>query len=67
MDFRRCAIAACGVFVLAGATAAEPVARIVEHVIPTPGARPYIVVVGPDGAIWFCESGASKYAAPEGR
>ena len=31
-----------------------------EHRIPTPDSRPYIVTAGPDGAIWFCESGADK-------
>ena len=30
------------------------------HQIPTPDARPYICVEGPDGNLWFCESGASK-------
>ena len=31
-----------------------------EHRIPTPDARPYIVALGPDGNVWFCESGAGK-------
>src|SRR5215471_13634240 len=34
--------------------------EIVLHPIPTPDAKPYIIVVGPDGALWFCESGAAK-------
>ena len=31
-----------------------------EHKIPTPDSKPYIAVEGPDGNLWFCESGASK-------
>src|SRR5919107_606923 len=31
-----------------------------EHKIPAPGSAPYICVEGPDGALWFCESGTSK-------
>src|SRR5437016_4633252 len=31
-----------------------------EHRIPTAGSEPYICVEGPDGALWFCESGTSK-------
>ncbi len=31
-----------------------------EHKIPSAGSKPYIAVEGPDGALWFCESGASK-------
>ena len=30
------------------------------HPIPSPDAKPYIIVVGPDGHLWFCESGTSK-------
>jgi len=30
------------------------------HRIPTPGAKPYIVTVGPDDNIWFCASGTGK-------
>ena len=37
---------------------ARPVIR--EHKIPTPDSKPYIAVEGPDGNLWFCESGASK-------
>jgi virginiamycin B lyase len=37
---------------------AKPVIR--EHKIPTPDSKPYIAVEGPDGNLWFCESGASK-------
>ena len=31
-----------------------------EHRIPSAGSKPYIAVQGPDGHLWFCESGASK-------
>ena len=31
-----------------------------EHRIPTTDSKPYIAVQGPDGKLWFCESGASK-------
>ena len=34
--------------------------QIREHRIPTQGSKPYIAVEGSDGALWFCESGASK-------
>lgn len=37
---------------------AKPVIR--EHKIPTRDSQPYIAVEGPDGNLWFCESGASK-------
>src|SRR5436190_15833692 len=29
------------------------------HRIPSPNSEPYICVPGPDGHLWFCESGAS--------
>ena len=31
-----------------------------EHRIPSANSAPYICVEGPDGNLWFCESGASK-------
>ena len=31
-----------------------------EHRAPTPGAKPYICVLGEDGCIWFCASGTSR-------
>ncbi|HYA06996.1 MAG TPA: hypothetical protein VEF90_13995, partial [Xanthobacteraceae bacterium] len=31
-----------------------------EHRIPSADSKPYIAVQGPDGALWFCESGAGK-------
>src|SRR5258706_9396428 len=34
--------------------------EIREHRIPTRDARPYILALGPDGNVWFCESGADK-------
>ena len=30
------------------------------HKIPSPRSEPYICIGGPDGGLWFCESGASK-------
>ena len=43
-------------------TSAKPVIR--EHRIPTPDSKPYIAVEGPDGNLWFCESGASISSMP---
>ena len=39
-----------------------PLSRVTirEHRIPSADAKPYIAVQGPDGHLWFCESGASK-------
>ena len=34
--------------------------EIVLHPIPTPQSKPYIIVVGPDQHLWFCENGTSK-------
>src|ERR1035441_4395523 len=39
--------------------AARP-AHIREHRIPSANSAPYICVEGPDGNLWFCESGAAK-------
>jgi virginiamycin B lyase len=39
-------------------SAPKPVFRL--HKIPTAKSEPYICVPGPDGCLWFCESGASK-------
>ena len=41
-------------------SAARHSARIREHMIPTRGGGPYILCEGPDGAIWFCLSTASR-------
>ena len=46
-------------------TLASPKARHVnatfrEYPIPSPRSRPYILAYGPDGNIWFCESGVGK-------
>ena len=43
-------------------TAAKFSARITirEHKIPSADSKPYIAAEGPDGALWFCESGAAK-------
>ncbi len=50
---------------LAGAAAprasgSEKPPLIREHKIPSAKSEPYICMEGPDGALWFCESGASK-------
>src|SRR5215468_4756778 len=37
--------------------AAKPAFRF--HKIPSPNSEPYICIAGPDGRLWFCESGAS--------
>ncbi|MDB5402307.1 MAG: virginiamycin lyase [Rhodopila sp.] len=34
--------------------------HILEHRIPTPDSRPYIVAAGSDGCVWFCESGPGQ-------
>jgi virginiamycin B lyase len=34
--------------------------EIIEHRIPTPDSRPYIIAEGPDGCLWFCESGPGQ-------
>ena len=36
------------------------VVRIREHKIPSANSAPYICVEGPDGNLWFCESGTAK-------
>src|SRR5712691_10083593 len=33
---------------------------IVLHSIPTPDSKPYLIVLGPDRHLWFCENGAAK-------
>ena len=34
-----------------------------EHRIPSADSKPYIATQGPDGRLWFCESGAGKIGA----
>ena len=34
--------------------------RFVAHTIPSPGAKPYLITPGPDGGVWFAESGTGK-------
>src|ERR1700759_5266074 len=43
----------------AAETAATSI-TIREHRIPSVDSKPYIAVQGPDGALWFCESGTAK-------
>src|SRR5262245_26607128 len=58
------------VLVLAFAVLAPSVARaqITEFPVPTAGARPYTIVAGPDGNLWFTESSAGRIAriTPDG-
>ena len=42
------------------ASGSEKPPLIREHKIPSPRSEPYICMEGPDAALWFCESGASK-------
>src|SRR5258705_9165893 len=38
----------------------SPDVEIALHPIPTPDPKPYIVTVGPDGLLWFCENGTAQ-------
>ncbi len=61
-----------GLYALAGAcgaraqavpatgTAATPIQTIIEYPIPTANSQTYNIVTGPDGNLWFTESGTSK-------
>src|ERR1700677_4762394 len=53
--------------VSAQSSAARSPAKAVmrEHRSPTRDSKPYIAVEGPDGNLWFCESGASKIGCLE--
>ncbi len=44
----------------AGTSRSEQPPVIREHKIPSAKSEPYICMEGPDRALWFCESGASK-------
>jgi virginiamycin B lyase len=51
----------CAVVIVAlGAAPALAQFTITEFTVPTGGARPYTIVTGPDGALWFTESNANK-------
>jgi len=41
--------------------------RIREHKIPSANSAPYICVEGPDGNLWFCESGVDKIGCFDAR
>src|SRR5262245_316383 len=43
-----------------GASNRDRAPTILTHRIPTTGSNPYIIVPGSDGALWFCDQGASK-------
>jgi virginiamycin B lyase len=47
-------------FPVESAIRSRPKPIIREHRIPTRDSKPYIAVEGPDGNLWFCESGTSK-------
>src|SRR5439155_24791538 len=52
-------IAVAAVMSISGSTAgAAPGGRVTEFTVPSPGSRPYQIVAGPDGNLWFTESGA---------
>jgi virginiamycin B lyase len=53
-------------FALIPASAAH--GQITEFPVPTSGARPYTIVAGPDGNLWFTESNGNKIGriTPEG-
>jgi len=53
------ALAVAAVTSIPGSTAgAAPRSRVTEFTVPSPGSRPYQIVAGPDGNLWFTESGA---------
>jgi len=43
-----------------GADPTAPEMTITEYVLPTPSSLPGGIVLGPDGALWFYESGANQ-------
>jgi virginiamycin B lyase len=46
--------------VLAAGTPAQAQVTVDEFPVPTGGSRPYTIVAGPDGALWFTESIGNK-------
>ena len=50
----------CALAVLAAAGPARAQVTIDEFPVPTGGSRPYTIVAGPDGALWFTESIGNK-------
>ena len=47
-------------FALAGTVEARAQLTITEFPVPTPNSRPYTIVPGPDGNLWFTESNGNK-------
>jgi streptogramin lyase len=45
------------------ASAALDAAKITEFTVPTNGSRPWPIVSGPDGRIWFCENSGNNVGA----
>ena len=36
--------------------------EVTEYEVPTPDSVPYMILTGPDGAIWFTENAGNKVA-----
>jgi streptogramin lyase len=53
---------------LALVVASEAHAQVTQFPVPTPNSRPYTIVAGPDGNLWFTESNGNKLAriTPDG-
>ena len=53
-------VSCCALAVLAAAGPARAQVTIDQFPVPTGGSRPYTIVAGPDGALWFTESIGNK-------
>lgn len=55
-------------FALAALCGSLQAQALIEFPVPTPGSRPYTIVAGPDGNMWFTESNGNKIGriTPEG-
>src|SRR5437899_727260 len=62
MRLGRFVLILVSVGVLAGIAAgpAQALQRFTEYPIPTPGSQPHGISAGPDGSLWFTESGVNK-------